>query len=45
METIFAKIKRDGGIDDLDEFIDPVSHIFELQGVPEMKENEKLYLR
>jgi phosphonopyruvate hydrolase len=45
METIFAKIKRDGGIDDLNEFIDPVSHIFEIQGVPEMKENEKLFLR
>jgi phosphoenolpyruvate phosphomutase len=45
METIFAKIRSDGGIDDLNEFIDPVSHIFEIQGVPEMKENEKLFLR
>jgi phosphonopyruvate hydrolase len=45
METIFAKIKGDGGIDDLDEFIDPVGHIFEIQGVPEMKENENKFLR
>jgi len=45
METIFAKIKGDGGIDDLDELIDPVSHIFGIQGVPEMKENEKKFLR
>lgn len=45
METIFAKIKGDGGIHDLTELIDPVSHIFEIQGVPEMKENEKLFLR
>ena len=45
METVFAKIESDGGIADLDEFIDPVSHIFEIQGVPEMKENEKKFLR
>ena len=45
METIFEKIKSDGGIDDLNEFIDPVSHIFEIQGVPAMKENENKFLR
>ena len=45
METILEKIKNDGGIDDLNEFIDPVSHIFEIQGVPEMKENENKFLR
>ncbi len=45
METIFAKIKGDGGIDDLSELIDPVSHIFEIQGVPEMKERERKYLK
>ena len=45
METILEKIKNDGGIDDLNEFIDPVSHVFEIQGVPEMKENENKFLR
>ncbi len=45
MEAVFSKIKNDRGIYDLNEFIDPVSHIFEIQGVPEMKENEKKFLR
>ncbi len=45
MENIFAKIKNDGGIYDLDGLIDPVSHVFEIQGVPELKENEKIFLR
>ena len=45
METIFTKIKSDGGIDDLTELIDPVSYVFEIQGVPEMKERERKYLK
>lgn len=45
MENIFAKIKNDGGIYGLDGLIDPVSHVFEIQGVPELKENEKIFLR
>ncbi len=45
MENIFAKIKNDGGIYDLDGLIDPVNHVFEIQGVPELKENEKIFLR
>ena len=45
METILAKIKGNGGIDGLDDLIDPVSHVFEIQGVPKMKENEKLFLK
>ncbi|UCG04862.1 MAG: isocitrate lyase/phosphoenolpyruvate mutase family protein [Desulfobacterales bacterium] len=45
MENIFAKIKNDGGIYDLDGLIDPVSHVFELQGVPEMKEHERKFLK
>ena len=45
MEDIFANIKNNGGIYDLDGFIDPVSHVFEIQGVQEMKENEKIFLR
>jgi phosphonopyruvate hydrolase len=45
METVFAKIRRDGGIYDLDALIDPVNHVFDIQGVPEMKSNEKKFLR
>jgi len=45
METVFDKIKKDGGIYDLDDLIDPVDHVFDLQGVPQMKENERKFLR
>lgn len=45
METVFDKIREDGGIYDLDELIDPVDHVFDLQGVPEMKGNEGRFLR
>lgn len=45
MENIFNKIKKDGGIYDIDDLIVPMSTVFELQNVPELKENEKKYLR
>ena len=45
MEDVFSKIKDDRGIYDLNEFMDPVSHVFEIQGVQELKENEKIFLR
>lgn len=45
METVFDKINKDGGIYDLDELIDPVDHVFDLQGIPQMKENERKFLR
>ncbi len=45
METVFDKIKKDGGIYDLDALIDPVDHVFDVQGVPQMKENERKFLR
>jgi len=45
MERIFAQIRRDRGIHNADAEIVPVTHIFELQGVPEMKAREKKYLR
>jgi phosphoenolpyruvate phosphomutase len=45
MEMLFNKIKRDGGIYDLDEMIDPVDHVFDLQEVPQMKEHEGKFLR
>jgi phosphoenolpyruvate phosphomutase len=45
MESVFDKIKKDGGIYDLDELIDPVDHVFDMQGVSQMKENERKYLK
>jgi len=43
-EILLKKIRETGGIHAIDDMMVPVSHIFELQGVPEMKENEKKYL-
>lgn len=43
-EIILKKIKETGGIHSINDLMVPVSHIFELQGVPKMKENEKKYL-
>jgi phosphoenolpyruvate phosphomutase len=45
MEATFNKIKKDGGIYDIDEFIVPISTVFDLQGIPELKANEKKFLR
>lgn len=45
MERVFAQIREDRGIHNVDKEIVPVTHIFELQGVPEMKAREKKYLR
>ncbi|MFH1933276.1 MAG: isocitrate lyase/phosphoenolpyruvate mutase family protein [Pseudomonadota bacterium] len=45
METVFAKIRKDGGIYDIEEFLVPVNHVFDLQDVPRMKENENKFLR
>lgn len=45
MERVFAQIRRDGGIHNADAEIVPVTHVFELQGVPDMKAREKKYLR
>jgi phosphoenolpyruvate phosphomutase len=43
-EALLNEIKQAGGIHTVDGMMVPVSHIFELQGVPVMKENEKKYL-
>ena len=43
-EELLNEIKQAGGIHTVDGMMVPVSHIFELQGVPAMKENEKKYL-
>ena len=43
-EALLEEIKRAGGIHTIDPVMAPVSHIFDLQGVPAMKEAEKKYL-
>jgi phosphonopyruvate hydrolase len=43
-EALLEEIKRVGGIHTIDPMMVPVSHIFDLQGVPVMKEDEKKYL-
>lgn len=45
MEQVFKQIRSDGGIQNVDTTIVPVTHIFDLQDVPKMKENEKKYVR
>ena len=44
-EMVLEEIRKAGGIHTIDDMMVPVSHIFDLQGVPQMKENEKKYLR
>jgi phosphoenolpyruvate phosphomutase len=43
-EDLLEEIKRAGGIHTIDPMMVPVGHIFDLQGVPVMKEDEKKYL-
>jgi len=43
-ELLLKEIKKAGGIHTIDDMMVPVSHIFDLQGVTEMKQNEKKYL-
>lgn len=45
LERVFGQIREDGGIHNVHGTIVPVTRVFELQGVPEMKENEKKFLR
>ncbi len=45
VEELFSRIRVDGGIYNIDELLVPVSHIFELQGVSEMKTYERKFLR
>ena len=45
MEATFKKIKKDGGIYDIDDFVAPMSTVFDLQGIPALKANEKKFLR
>ncbi len=43
-EAVLEEMKRAGGIHTIDHLMVPVHHVFDLQGVPEMKEDEKKYL-
>ena len=43
-EALLEEMKRAGGIHTIDQMMVPVSHVFDLQGVPAMKEKEKRYL-
>lgn len=45
LEQVFGQIRREGGIQNIDKRIAPVTRVFELQGVTQMKENERKYLR
>ncbi len=45
MADVFARIRADGGIHNVDGDIVPVTRIFELQQVAQMKEKEKRYLK
>jgi phosphoenolpyruvate phosphomutase len=45
MQKVFAQIIADGGIQRVDDDIVPVSEIFRLQKMDEVKENEKRFLR
>jgi len=44
-EEVLAEIKRAKGIHTINGMMVPVKHVFELQGVPQMKEKEKKYLK
>ncbi len=44
-EQLLREIKQAGGIQTIDDMMVPVSHLFEIQGIPEMKKREKKYIR
>lgn len=43
-EALLEEIKKSGGVHTCGDMLAPVTRIFELQGVPEMKANERRYL-
>lgn len=45
MQKVFAQIISDGGIENVNEEIVPVTEIFRLQGMDDVKTNEKKFLR
>jgi len=44
INEVFSEIKKSGRLDTINSRIVPMSTIFELQGMNQMKENEKIYL-
>lgn len=44
IEGLLDEINVNGGIDDIDSHLVPLTRLFELQGVPEMKAQEKRYI-
>jgi phosphonopyruvate hydrolase len=44
-QQVLQEIKNTGGIHTINNMMVPVTDLFELQGVPQMKNNEKKYLR
>jgi len=45
MEETFTEIKKKGGLGTVDDRIAPLRDVFELQGMSQMKDSEKLYLK
>jgi 2-methylisocitrate lyase-like PEP mutase family enzyme len=45
MQQVFAQIIQDGGIQNVDNKLVPVTEIFRLQGMDEVRANEKKFLR
>lgn len=45
MDGIFAKIKKDKGIYDIEDKIASLQSVFDIQGMPQMREQEEAYLR
>lgn len=43
-ELLLQKIKKSEGIREIEDMMVPVSHVFELQDVPKLKENETKYM-
>lgn len=44
MDGIFSKIKKDKGIYDIEDKIASLGSVFDIQGMPQMREQEKAYL-
>ena len=45
MRRTFARIRREGGIQGVENDIATVEDVFDLQGMAKVKENEKRFLR
>jgi len=45
VNDVLSEIKREGRLDTIDHKIVPMSDVFELQGMIQMKESERIYLR